>query len=122
MLLSIATEGFGMIGRMFTHKQGILLFACLVAFSLLFGGFAHNIVPHEHGHSHEGEISLIWQNLHAALRHEGGEDMLLPIAYTFSLALSVVAFALVYFERASVHDPVRGVLLRRGIVAHRRFG
>lgn len=104
----------------------VVLLAFLVSASFLGGGITHAITPHDHGHSHGGEMPAIWQDLHAAFRHDEKIDFV--VSATQLTLFSVLALVLVEgfrprrFVLAEVLDPSRGEKLRRGIIPYRRFG
>lgn len=107
-------------------KLPVVFLALAIAFAILSGGTMHAVVPHDHGHSHEGD-TVIWQELHAALRHS--EKYILPtgtfMLVVFGLFLAVARLYSYPIDRLgsiTARDPVRGALLRRGIISYRRFG
>ncbi len=115
-----------MIGRMHGMRAGAILLACALTGSLLVGPTTHAVVPHEHGHSHGSEPSYIWQDLHAALRHENKSTFvaaILPLVLvgTALTLLTFFAYPLGLLGTIAVLDPHRGHMLTRGILAHRRF-
>ena len=96
-------------------------FGVILALSFILGAPAHAIIPHEHSDHHHAGESIVWQSLHAALRHE--DKNALPV---FDL-LAIVG--VVYIARRLLREAgdIRFVdsitnALRRGILPHRKFG
>jgi len=110
----------------------------------------HNVIPHTHGFSgptpdgvysdsdfhqegqpHQEKESPIWDSLHSAIFHEGKEFALALVANSTFLIFAVIVLAAnaTLLQRLALNrnlltpfDPQRGRLLRRGIVAYRKFG
>lgn len=95
----------------------MVLFALIVACSLLFGGAAHALIPHGHD---GGEA--IWQELHVIVR--GAEKYL---GFVFALGSLVVARVICVHQLVPLHlssesNSTLERLLHRGVAEYRRFG
>lgn len=104
--------------RVLTIVSGVLLMG-----GLLFGGLTHALVAHEHGDHHGAHDggSVIWQSLHASLRHE--DKKALPFFYLLSIVgiVGLVTYSFVPRRRTHIVDSALDAL-RRGILPHRMFG
>jgi len=115
---------------MFAYRRAsvmhhLLVFLCAVA--VIGGAFLHDIIPHhdgivdDHGQTQE---SPIWRDLHSVLQHEKKSFFLLTenvVPIIFSLFVPIAVLALLVETRAILFDPVRGVVLRRGLSPDRAF-
>lgn len=103
------------------------LFAVILVAAVSGGGLAHSLVPHDHGEHGTQSESSVWTSLHSSLRHEQ-KKFLFDIAFLLAnflttLALIQLAARFAPYARAEeAHDPMRGILLRTGVLAYRRFG
>lgn len=95
----------------------VVLFALIVASSLLFGGSAHALIPH----SHDG-AEAIWHELHAVTR--GAEKYLEFVFALGSLLLARLIFVpqLVPLYLSFASNTALERLLHRGVARYRRFG
>lgn len=84
-----------------------------VAGSILFGGFLHAVVPHDH------DNEMIWSLLHAAVRAAEKYIVILPFFCAYALVRLAVARPLIAF---AIPRGKSDAALCRGIVAYRRFG
>ncbi|MEN9561221.1 MAG: hypothetical protein RIQ56_494 [Candidatus Parcubacteria bacterium] len=107
-----------MIARVLSISLGFVL-VC----TLTFGGYVHDAVHHEHGHG--PDESVVWQQLHSAVRHEHKKSFLLSKPLILELQADVVTNT--HVKRPQVDtlypgdDPVRGTALRKAKVKHRAF-
>ena len=117
------------MSSMYAKVGLVFLVASLVAV-LAFGGFAHAIIPHEHGEEHGTATTSLWNDLHAML----GSAQRKMFFATVSPVLLLLLFSIVRYgghmlllsrrrERELIRllDPIHGELLRRGVMPHRAF-
>jgi len=93
----------------------------LVAFSS--ASVLHQVVPHEHGaDSHFAQA--IWENIHATLGHKKKQVTTEPVVLgEGEFARSIVSTGgVVLLEQAEFSPHKQETLLRRGVLAYRRFG
>ena len=105
------------------RRSALLLLALATAFALLSGSLTHALVPHEH--THGGEATQIWQDLHATLQHQGRAAFAIVVSaltVTLLVLVSVSARLLAFGRLVLPYDPVQGEALRRGINRYRTFG
>ena len=112
---------------MFLLRSGVILLAFVVVFVLSSGGILHAIVPHEHNYDGSKDVGVIWEQLHAAVRHEDKKTLLvsadaLPLfVFGMNVALGYLGAALILFYIR--RKPFNTILdaLRSGIVPYRKF-
>ena len=97
----------------------------LIVGVLMFGGVAHEFIPHEQAHGDDGALAGI---MHASLRHEDKKAIitLAPIVlYLMVLMVSMGVISSRWYitqTRSALADAPQALLLRRGVIAYRRFG
>ena len=111
------------------------IIAILIVFALFAGASLHATIPHHHSsghaHNHPGEtedISIIWQGLHVALRHEDKKFTLaanvsmLPLVFDNSLLSAMEIVAIIALAAYGVRRTDSLLeMLRRGLVPYRKF-
>lgn len=123
------------------RHASVLVTTSAVLFAFTFSGFLHNVIEHDHaprdGHAHEHSygpkhqneepVSAIWQSLHAAVRHEEKQTLvLLGEAIIASIVILILAGArvirpLYLLEVATRPHFMVGRWLVTGIAPYRRF-
>ena len=111
-------------------KAGLILLAVSLVAVLAFGGFAHAVIPHDHGDGHGGAPTALWSDLHAVL---GSAQRKMFVAAATSILL-VLLFSIVRYSEKSFLvarrreqgllrslDPIYGELLRCGVMPYRAF-
>ncbi len=108
---------------MFLGKMKLsTLCAILVAFSILFGSLVHSSISHSHAHDNYAAESI-----HAALRHD--EKLFVLLTSIFALIVieiikgRIILHSQSFFRFIDPIWPLRPdfVLLRRGVLAYRKF-
>ncbi len=111
---------------MFASKFALIGVVLMLVLVLVMGGLGHALLPHTHSHD-GGGVDIGWSALHSMLR--GSENKILLIVGESAalfllcfLAVSVLLQRLPALQNRKRRHDREVDILRRGIVAYRRFG
>ena len=112
---------------MFLLRSGVIFLAFVVVFALSSGSILHAVIPHEHNHDDRKDAGVIWEQLHAAVRHEDKQTLLasadaLPL-FALGINIALGCLGAVFIPLYIRQKPFTTLLgaLRSGIVAYRKF-